>query len=434
MRPTLKPAWEFHCIRRCIGATGSQIAAAPIQSPLCRPLQSLMSTFNSDLIRRYARTAPRYTSYPSAVRFHTGFNFIAYRRAALLSNASAPMRPLAAHVHAPSAPAEGYLQRLLIEIDLHAGLFDPRRKLERLHFGSQLSALFTIGRLGRILTRITECLGVDESAHCELSIEIDPRNVARETFAGLAGLGFKRATLSVSDFTDIRQVKRAFARARRAGFSSLGVDLIYGMPLQTAENFIATLDAAIAMRPDRVAAYAVESADAEMRMTLLARTVERLTLAGYVHIGMSHFALHQDEMPSARRSDSDLIGFGVGAISAIGNAYARNHKDLAAYMEAVHDQRLPIERGVELTVDDLVRREIIERILCDGVLDTREIEEKYALDFASYFAGERAQLERMIADGLLTQEGDTLSVTENGRFLLRSIAVVFDTYLRGCSC
>ncbi|MGH8188601.1 MAG: oxygen-independent coproporphyrinogen III oxidase, partial [Steroidobacteraceae bacterium] len=356
-------------------------------------------------------------------------------------------KPLAAHVHAPLEPAAGYLQRLLLEIELHAGLFDQRRTLERVHFGAQLPALFTIGRLGRIVTRITECFSADESAQRELSIEIDPRTVRRETFAGLAMLGFKRATLSVRDFSDIRQVKRAFARARAAGLAWLGLDLIYGMPLQAAERFAATLDTLIAMRPDRVAAYAVQPTDAQARMRLLALAVERLTAAGYVHIGMSHFALPQDELTEAPRSHtlhwnlqsysthagSDLIGLGVGAISAIGNTYARSHKDLAAYQDALDHQRLPIERGVELTVDDLVRREIIERILCDGVLDTRQIEEKYALDFASYFARERAQLEQMIADGLLARTSDTLSVTENGRFFLRSIAVVFDTYLCGCN-
>jgi oxygen-independent coproporphyrinogen III oxidase len=339
------------------------------------------------------------------------------------------MQPLAAHVHAPPKPADGYLQRLLTEIELQAGLFDPRRRLERVHFGVQLPALFTIGRLGRIVTRIAECFGLDESAQC-----------------GLAALGFKRATLSVKDFTDMRQVKRAFARARSAELSSVSLDLVCALPLQTAESFAAALDTVITMRPDRVAAYAVDSAGPEAWLALLALAVERLTLAGYVHIGMSHFALPQDELTDALRSrnlhrdpqgysthaDSDLIGLGVGAISAVGTTYARNHKELAAYEHALDQHRLPIERGIQLTVDDLARREIIERILCDGVLDTREIEERYALDFASYFAGERAQLERMIADGLLARSGKTLSVTENGRFLLRSIAVVFDNYLRGC--
>jgi len=400
-----------------------------------------MPTFDSDLIRRYARSAPRYTSYPAAVRFHTSFDVAAYRRAAFLSNAQTPMKPLAAHVHAPPEPAAGYLQRLLLEIELQAGLFDQRRRLERVHFGVELPAQLTIGRLGRIVTRIAECFSADESAQRELSIEIDPRSVGRETFAGLAMLGFRRATISVKNFADIRQVKRAFARARAAGLSSLDLDLVYGTPLPTAERFAATLDALIAMRPDRVAAYAVRPVAAEARLRLLALAVERLTAAGYVHIGMSHFALPQDELTAALRSHtlhrslqgysthtgSDLIGFGVGAISAIGNTYARNHKDLAAYGDALDHQRLPIERGVELTVDDLVRREIIERILCDGVLDMRQIEEKYALDFGSYFARERAQLEQMVADGLLANTGDMLAVTENGRFLLRSIAAVFDT-------
>lgn len=405
-----------------------------------------MPAFDPDLIRRHARRAPRYSSYPSAVRFHTGFDAIAYRRAALLSNAGDPVKPLAAHVHAPPRQAAGYLQRLLAEIELQAGLFDPRRRLERLHFGAELSDMFTIGRLGRIVTRIAECFGVDDPAQPELSIEIDPRTVGRETFPGLAALGFKRATLSVKDFADARQVKRAFARARSAGFSSLGLDLTYGLPQQTPERFTAVLDTVITMRPDRVATYAVQPANAQTRLALLALAVGRLTAAGYVHIGMSHFALAQDELTEALRShtlhrdlqgysthaDSDLIGLGAGAISAIGNAYARNYKDLGAYQDALDQQRLPIERGLELTVDDLARREIIERILCDGVLDTREIEARYALDFASYFAGERAQLEQMIADGLIERSGDTLCVTENGRFLLRSIAVVFDTCLRGC--
>jgi oxygen-independent coproporphyrinogen-3 oxidase len=236
-------------------------------------------------------------------------------------------------------------------------------------------------------------------------------------------------------------------------------DLIYGLPLQTLESFGRTLDTVLQMRPDRIAAYgyahmprlfkaqrAIQTSqlpDAETRLQLLALTVERLTEAGYVYIGMDHFALPEDDLARAMRDGSlhrnfqgysthgncDLIGLGVSAIGAVGNSYSQNRKDLSGYYAALDQGRLPVDRGIALSVDDVLRREVIQRLMCKGELRTREIENRYALEFGSYFANELAALDALAGDGLITSDADAIHVTERGRSLLRTIAMVFDAYL-----
>lgn len=447
--------------------------------------------FDPELIRRYDRRGPRYTSYPTAVEFSTRFDALAYRRAALLSNASR-MKPLSAYVHVPfcrspcfycgcnriitrdAGKAVSYLKRLVREIELQGALFDRSRTVQQLHLGGGTPTFLSIAQLEEVIDQLARSFRLDGSERREFSIEVDPRTVERATFAGLATLGFNRTSLGVQDFDErvqqainrrqsIEQVASALLQARAAGFRSVSFDLIYGLPLQTPQSFARTLDLAIGMRPDRLAVYGyahmpamftaqralrpADLPDADARLQLLTLSIERLTAAGYVHIGMDHFALPEDELTQAlhtgnlhrnfqgysTRAECDLIGLGVSAISSIDNVYAQNFKRLPAYYDALDHGRLPVERGISLTVDDRARRDIIQSVMCTGRIDCREIEQRYTLDFAKYFAPALQQLRPMMADGLLERIDETIEVSDRGRFLLRSIAMAFDAHLYAAS-
>lgn len=439
------------------------------------------------LIRRYDSHGPRYTSYPTAVQFHTGFDEQSYRRLALLSNAGTP-RPLSIYVHVPfcarpcfycgcnkiitrnPAHAEQYLQRLRREIELQGSLFARRRPVRQMHFGGGTPTYLTMTQLAGLFEHLSNHFSVDRSEGREFSIEIDPRTLEPHTLSALANLGFNRLSLGVQDF-DSRvqwavnreqspeQIEQCMTQARELGYRSVSFDLIYGLPLQTVESFGQTLDTVVRMRPDRIAAYgyahmprlfkaqrairAEQLPDAETRLQLLALTVERLTEAGYVYIGMDHFALPDDDLARAMRNgslhrnfqgysthgDCDLIGLGVSAIGAVGNSYSQNRKDLSSYYAALDQGRLPVDRGIALSVDDVLRREVIQRLMCKGELSMREIESRYALEFDNYFANELAALNALATDGLVTSDADAIQVTERGRALLRTIAMVFDAYL-----
>lgn len=443
---------------------------------------------NAELIRRYDGHGPRYTSYPTAVQFHTGFDEQAYRRAALLSN-SARARPLSMYVHIPfcehpcfycgcnkiitrnRAHAEQYLERLYREIELQGALFERTRAIRQLHFGGGTPTYLSMAQLSGLFDQLGRHFNVDRSEQREFSIEIDPRTLQEESLSALAALGFNRISLGVQDFDpDVQQavnrrqsteqVAHSVKQARALGYRSVSFDLIYGLPLQTVASFGKTLDSVIEIRPDRIAAYgyahmprlfkaqrairAEQLPDSETRLQLLELTVERLTAAGYVYIGMDHFALPDDDLARAQRDGSlhrnfqgysthgncDLIGLGVSAISAVGDCYSQNRKQLSGYYQALDERRLPIERGLALNMDDIVRRDVIQRLMCNGELGINDIETRYALDFNSYFASELTALQPLTDDGLVTQQNASITVTERGRALLRNVAMVFDAYLQ----
>ena len=445
------------------------------------------SFFDADLVRRYDRVGPRYTSYPTAVQFNPNYGAGEYRRCSLLSNAEQG-KPLSIYVHVPfcASPcfycgctkivtrnpqhAAAYMRRLRREIALQGALFDRRRVVEQLHFGGGTPTYFSIAELGVLFDEMREHFHLDDSDQREFSIEIDPRTVAPETFPGLAMLGFNRISLGVQDFDpevqravnrhqSVQMVEDCLLQARAAGFRSVSFDLIYGLPKQTLKGFTRTLDTVIELRPDRVAVYgyahmpskfkaqrAIASddlPDAEARLQLLETTVERLTAAGYQHIGMDHFALPEDELCTAQaqghlhrnfqgystRAECDLVGLGVSSIGQVGNAYAQNFKELSQYYAALDEDRLPIERGIALSTDDLLRREVIQQLMCHGKLDGSSIGARYSLDFRTYFAKELRELEALQQDGLVVIDGETVTITERGRFLLRTIAMPFDAYL-----
>lgn len=448
---------------------------------------SLAVRFDPDLVRRYDCHGPRYTSYPTALQFHPRFDAEAYRCAAAASRGDPP-RPLSLYVHVPfcASPcfycgcnrvitrspekAERYLGWLGREIAMQGELFGRSRPVEQLHLGGGTPTFLSMPQLAGLMQQLVRHFGVDARREREYSLEIDPRTVRPEALAELAALGFNRLSLGVQDFDP--EVQRAvnriqsaaetlhlIGRARAAGFESIGVDLIYGLPLQTPARFARTLDAVIAARPDRLAVYAYahmpqlfkaqrriraeQLPSAETRLALLGLTIEMLTAAGYVFIGMDHFALPGDELVRAQtertlqrnfqgystRAHCDLVGLGVSAIGRVGAAYVQNCKSLPEYAAAIEAGSLPVQRGLVLDAADRLRGAVIQEIMCHGRVDRDAIGRRFGVDFDACFAAELQRLHALEADGLVRLAGREILVTSAGRLLLRHVAMVFDAYL-----
>lgn len=442
-----------------------------------------------ELIRKYDRNGPRYTSYPTALQFGPDFGPEQHRAAAALSNALSADAGLSLYAHIPfcASPcfycactkiitsrhelAEAYLQRLVREIGLQGRLFPHSRRVEQLHFGGGTPTYFSMTQLARVLEALRGAFNISTGADREFSIEIDPRTVAPAAFAQLAELGFNRASFGIQDFDpevqkavnreqSWQQVAQVMDAARHAGFRSLSADLIYGLPRQTRASFSHTLDQLIALQPDRVSTYSYahlpqrfkaqrrlrleDLPNAAAKLELLYLTVERLLAAGYVYIGMDHFALPQDELTQALHAGSlqrnfqgystrgglDLLGLGMSAISRLGAVYSQNARTLGGYQRALDAGELAVDRGVLLSPDDCLRREVISSLMCSGRLRFAEIERRYGIGFDDYFARELREAAGLEQDGLIVLGDDGIEVTARGRYLLRSIAMPFDAYLQ----
>jgi oxygen-independent coproporphyrinogen III oxidase len=443
--------------------------------------------FDADLIRRHDRAGPRYTSYPTADRFVDAFDEAAYRTWAERRNLGGVERPLALYVHLPfcrdvcyycacnkivtrnSEKTADYLNYLGREIELQAGLFRDDLRVTRMHWGGGTPTYYDEGRLRELFQRITGSFAF--APRGEYSIEVDPRTVDAATIEALGRMGFNRVSFGVQDFDpkvqiavhrmqSEEQTRAVIEAARGAGFESINVDLIYGLPGQTPQTLNETLEKVIAMRPDRIALYnyahlpalfkpqrRIREADlpaADDKLKLLGLAVARFTAAGYCHVGMDHFALPQDELAVAQRqgrlhrdfqgysarSDADLVGLGVSAIGALAASYSQNHRDLESYYGCLDHGELPILRGIELTPDDLVRRAVIQGLMCNFALSREAIEIAHLVDFDRYFENELAELREFEKEGMLTVGDDWISVSPRGRFMIRSICMVFDKYLR----
>ena len=444
--------------------------------------------FDADLIRRYDRAGPRYTSYPTAVQFSDRFGLEEYRAAALASNQDAPPKPLSLYVHIPfcSSPcfycgctkvitrnhekAEAYLHRLHREVELQGQLYDRGREVEQLHFGGGTPTFLTSAEIERLIAKLGSHFRLSQDPGREYSIELDPRTITRDTLRDLAGVGFNRCSLGIQDFDPLVQeavnriqsvpdTLRLIRDAREFGFNSVSVDLIYGLPKQNLEGFSKTLDTVLSARPDRFAVYAyahlpqmfkaqrqLNAADLptpETRLALLGLTIEKLSDAGYVYIGMDHFALPGDELVVAQENGTlhrnfqgystrgycDLIGLGVSSIGKVGDNFAQNLKTLPDYYGALDRGELAVHRGLTLTRDDVIRRDVIQQIMCYGILDYEKTGERHGIDFRSYFASELLALEPLVADGLAEFAEPGLRVLPAGRLLLRHLGMAFDAYL-----
>ena len=439
------------------------------------------------LIRKYDVSGPRYTSYPTADRFVEAFGATELRQWLSKRNIGGISQPLSVYVHLPfcdtvcyycacnkvvtrdHSRSAKYIKHLEKELALLEPFLGSERRICQMHWGGGTPTFLSreeMAALAAALGRIFE-----RAPDCECSIEVDPRRVAPGTMEFLAGLGFNRVSIGVQDFDPEVQktvhrhqseevTRRVIGEARANGFGSVNLDLIYGLPKQTLDSFNRTLDKVIALDPDRIALYSyahlpklfmpqrrIAEADlpsAESKLQILTLAIGRLTRAGYLYIGMDHFARPDDELAIAQhqgrlqrnfqgystRPESDLVGLGVSAIGRIGPAYYQNQKRLEDYYAELEAGRLPVTRGVELSQDDLVRRAVIQALACHFRVSIESIELAYLVDFNKYFAQELKDLRRLQDEGLVEVGPDWIVVTSKGRLLVRVLCMVFDRYLR----
>jgi oxygen-independent coproporphyrinogen-3 oxidase len=445
--------------------------------------------FDADLLRRYDRPGPRYTSYPTAPQFTETFGEPELRRAIQDSNGDPIPRRLSIYAHVPfcfspcfycgcnrvitrdKSRADAYLTHLCREIAAIAPLFDRDREVIQLHFGGGTPNFLAPTQLRCTVDVLKRHFRFSDAADRDISIELDPRTVLPRDIGELALAGFNRASLGVQDFDPavqaavnreqgVEQTRAVVDACREYGFRSVNIDLIYGLPLQTVAGFRRTLETVIGMRPDRLAVYSYAHLpdmfkaqrqldasllpDAETKLALLQLAIETLTTAGYVYIGMDHFALPDDELAQAQargglhrnfmgyttHADSDLIGLGVSAISHIGESYSQNPRDLPGWQTALDEGRLPVFRGMFLSGDDQLRADLIQRLMCQGEIPVSALERRYGIEFSRYFADDLERLQPLQADGLVTIGPERIQVTARGRLLLRNIAMCFDHYLQ----
>jgi oxygen-independent coproporphyrinogen-3 oxidase len=441
-----------------------------------------------DLLRRYQRPGPRYTSYPTAPHFSPQFTDAMLRTCIQRSNAGPAPKRLSLYVHVPYCfspcfycgcnriitrdPAKGarYLDYLLREIAMMGALFDRRREAIQVHLGGGTPNFLRPEQLATLMNALGEHFSLSVASDRDFSIELDPRTVGVDEVQAYARLGFNRASLGVQDFDptvqkavnrqqSVEQTLAVIDACRASGFRSVNVDLIYGLPHQNLAGFARTLDTVIRARPERLAIYGyahmphlfraqrrIDPAhlpDAELRLALLSLAIERLTAAGYEYIGLDHFALPDDDLVRARaagtlqrnfmgyttHANCDLLGLGVSAISHIGDSFSQNQREVRAWEAALDGGRLPLWRGLHLDSDDVIRAEVIQQLMCHGYIDVAAVERRFDIDFATYFVDDIERLQPLMADGLVKIERLRIAATSRGQLLLRSIAMCFDRYL-----
>ena len=448
-----------------------------------------MTTVTRELLERFDVPGPRYTSYPTADRFVEAFGARDYELA-LEQRRSGPAAlalPLSIYVHIPfceslcyycacnkiitkhherSAP---YLQLLSREVDLHVRHLGRGASVSQLHLGGGTPTFFNDEELAELMAMLRRNFSLVPGG--EYSIEVDPRTVDETRLETLARLGFNRLSFGVQDFDPtvqkavhrVQPAEQVFAlvdAARRIGFESVNVDLIYGLPKQTPESFDRTLAQVTELRPDRIALYAyahlperfkpqrriiaIDLPGAGHKVSMLARALASFDEAGYVYVGMDHFALPEDALAVAKRQgrlhrnfqgystqpDCDLIALGLSAIGKVGTHYYQNAKNLEEYQDALEQGELPIVRGMALSREDVMRRCLIMAIMCQGEIDFESVNLAWLLDFQQHFAPELAQLESLAADGLLELRPDGFTLTPTGWLMVRAVAMVFDKYLQ----
>ncbi|PWF46062.1 oxygen-independent coproporphyrinogen III oxidase [Massilia glaciei] len=444
--------------------------------------------FDAELIARLNRMGPRYTSYPTADRFVPGFGAADYRAAASACAGGTAARALSLYVHIPFCESLcyycacnklitndhgkavkylGYLQR---EIAIQGRLFEGRNKLSQLHFGGGTPTYLSDEQMDELLASLRRWFDFAPDGEGEYSIEVDPRTVSPKRVAVLRRQGFNRLSLGVQDFD--HEVQRAVNRiqpeamttdlikaARANGFHSVSIDLIYGLPKQTLATIASTLEKVIAADPDRIAVYnyahmpnlfksqrLIADADLpapEVKLAMLGLCIERLCAAGYVYIGMDHFAKPGDDLALAQRqgrlqrnfqgysthAEAEMVALGVSAISAVGGTYSQNEKNLTAWYARLDRDELPVARGVVLDEDDLLRRALIGQLMCNFTLPYASLALPGGGSFVAYFAPELEKLRTLERDGLVTIGEHALEVTPRGRLLIRNVCMVFDRYL-----
>ncbi len=446
--------------------------------------------FKEELISHYDRPGPRYTSYPPATEFHDRIGEREFREWARQSNEELIPKPLSLYFHIPfcssicyycacnkvvtrrKEKAEPYLRDLHREIEIQSELFDRDREVRQLHWGGGTPGFLSRAQSRQLMEKIRRHFRLHNDDSGEYSIEIDPRVVEEDGIGHLRRLGFNRISLGVQDFDSA--VQKAVNRiqslertttvmddARDHGFRSINVDLIYGLPQQTVKSFDQTLDLVIQLDPDRIAIYnyahlpqrfkgqrminADDIPAPETKLEVLELTIERLTEAGYIYIGMDHFALPEDDLVTARRDGSlqrnfqgysthrecDLIGLGVSSISDIGNVYAQNAVTTLEYESLIENGSLPIRKGIAVDDDDRLRADVIQALMCYDALLFDDFDASHEVPFRDYFAAELERLGPLADDELIAVDDEGIHILPKGRLLLRNIAMTFDRYFSG---
>ena len=456
--------------------------AERVQSAAAAPSSAL----STQLLRRFDTPGPRYTSYLTADRFEPSFGVAQLQRALQGAARAGAAAPLSVYVHIPFCESlcyycacnkiitkhhergAEYLDALEHELALVSQPLGQGRRLGQLHFGGGSPTFLSDDELRRVMSMLRGVFHI--GADAETSIEVDPRTVNAERLGQLRDMGFNRISFGVQDFD--AQVQQAVHRvqshdmvqalmrsARELGFKSINADLIYGLPKQNPESFARTVEQIGELRPDRIALYAyahlptrfkpqrrIHDADlprADMRVAMLGGALAGFAARGYDYIGMDHFALPGDALAVAKREgrlhrnfqgystqpDCDLVALGVSAIARIGDTYSQNAKTLPEYYAALREGRLPVQRGIQLSADDLLRRDVIMALMCQGRVQFDAIERKHDIGMAETFASELRSLQGMAESGLVQLERGAIQVTPTGWYLVRAVAMVFDRYL-----
>ncbi len=445
-----------------------------------------MLSINLDLIKKYDKPGPRYTSYPTAPQFNESFTHENYLDEIIKTNNEKNPPDLSLYFHIPYCDTlcyfcgcnmiitrnrsriQEYIKYLKNEIDLLRTYILPERKVIQLHWGGGTPTYLNPDEISDLISFINKSFSLKENA--EEGCEIDPRGLTKEHLEALRTGGFNRISMGVQDFNE--KVQKAVNRiqpedmtrqvvdwVRELKFQSVNLDLIYGLPFQNVESFAKTVEATIDISPDRIAVFnyahvpwlkkhmaLIKPEDLpkpEEKLEILKMTIEKLTSAGYVFIGMDHFAKPNDELAIALKekqlyrnfqgysthAGTDLYAMGITSISQLGRVYAQNVKKEKEYFDALNNEVLPTERGYYLTDDDLLRRYVITRVMCDFEIDFNSIDKKFNIEFEKYFERGLNQLVEFIADGLVEIKNRKLTVTEMGRLLIRNIAMCFDGYI-----
>ncbi len=440
-----------------------------------------------NILKKYSRPGPRYTSYPTAPHFTPAFGSSDFERVIRESNHNGENGDISLYFHFPFCPQlcyycgcnviisrnetriNRYLEYLKKEIQLLRGLIHPDRKVTQLHWGGGTPNYLNPQQIRTIFQAIQEAF--DFTADAEISVEIDPRTLTPDHLPLFRELGFNRLSFGVQDFEHQVQVtinriqpedmtRRVVEESRALGFPSINVDLIYGLPFQNEATFSRTLDKIVAISPDRLAVFNYahvpwlkkhqrvipEEAlpSAEVKLRLLKMTIERLTESGYVFIGMDHFARPDDELSIAQqtrtlyrnfqgyspRAGAEVFALGITSISQLKRIYAQNVKDTRRYEHMLDEGKLPTFQGIALSDDDVLRRHVINELMCNNRVVKADVEKQFHISFDDYFANDLKELKPLEADGLVEMDADEIRVTTQGRFVVRNIAMAFDWYLK----
>ncbi len=443
--------------------------------------------WDKDLIHLYNHSGPRYTSYPTAVQFDSSFDIQKYHQNAQTSASS--IKPLSLYFHIPFCShvcyycacnkivtkhrdrSNIYLEYLFREIEMQSALYSHEQRVEQLHFGGGTPTFLSREQITDLMGHISQHFQLTHSDTADYSIELDPREVDWPMMGTLRDLGFNRISMGVQDLNPIVQkavnrvqpesmIQSVLDASRAMAFRSVHMDLIYGLPFQTTNSFMETIERVIDMTPDRLSLFnyahlphrfkpqrRINDQDLpapEMKLEILQQATEKLLDQGYIYIGMDHFALPDDELAIAQEegtlhrnfqgytthSHCDLIGMGVSSISQVGDTYIQNSTDEAQYYSMINEKQLPMVRGLKMTNDDKVRQAVITQLICHFKLRFSDIEEQFGIQFRDYFRDELARLEPIMADGLVSlSSDDMLEVLPKGKLLIRNICMQFDHYL-----